>query len=220
MATQNFLGKVFGRNDEVIGIVENVSEQQTGMYEFMQGIQTYLESMEVRMIAEMSGMRKRFEEGMEEIKEIALNSSPAEVVKAIDNRTKEEEILRRFDEIKSKMDKVVARHLMHDLPLISKGVYKHPTFTQSGEEVYNAITEFITDLADVCGVKKEQYTNRKRYDVFFKNWQINSYKRMSVRTRGGGTNFTLLSAIIARGHVRQYIEYLHGVYMSERRRYE
>lgn len=222
MATQNFLGKVFGRNDEVIGIVESVSEQQTGMYELIQGLQAQLEMRESRFFAKLNEIDRRFDIVLAEIKEIALNSSPAEVVKAIDNKTKEDEKLRKLGEAHAKLRDEISRHLLHtDIPLISRNsTSKNPTFTPSGQALYRAVGNFTVDMAEVFGGKRERYTNRKMYDDFFKRWNIKPYGRTTVNFRDKGVANALLASIIVNGHIRQYLEYLYGVYMNERRQFE
>ena len=236
------MNRIFGRNEtveeRVAALESRISEQNRSLMvagtavieleKVIENLRKYNEGMELRILKQNNELKDAMQAGFEkaielvksEIMALGEQVKPAEVVKAIDNRSREEKIIRRFDAIKARMDKVVAQDLMHDIPLVSKGVYKNPTFTPSGERVYDAVTEFNTNLAKVCGVKKEFFTNRKRYDDFFKRWQIKPYDKISVRTRDGRTNRTVLSAIIAGGHVRQYIEYLYGIYLHERRKYE
>lgn len=242
------MNKLFGRNEgsnveELIGGLEaRVDEQNrnlittgTAVIELervIENMRKYNEAMEVRLRRQSEAMvgeiKEVFEQGydravtliMDEVKTLGAAAKPKEVVKAIDTRTREEKKLRQYRTIKQRLESDIARHLMHDLPLVSRGRYKNGTLTPSGEAIYESISKFLVNMAKVSGVKKEQYTNRSRYNRFFKEKGIAPYNRASLRKRDGSQVNTLLAAIVENGHVRQYVDYIISILEAEKKKIE
>ncbi|MDQ0174459.1 hypothetical protein [Bacillus chungangensis] len=216
MASQNFLSKVFGRNDEVIGAIGEVTGQQASMFELVRGIQSSLEMMETRLTIEINKISKNFEDELAEIKKIAINGSPKEVVKAIEGKTQEEKKQRQYRAIRVRLESTMAKYLVNDLPLYKENArYKNAEITPQGLAVYEAISEFLIKLAKVSGKSKEQFTNYGRYRKFFRIYGIKPYTKMTVRRSDGTTMSTLLAAVIVNGHVRQYLDYILGILKEE-----
>lgn len=215
----------------VEGLTNQVTVQNraiTEMEQVIANLRQYNEAMEVRLHKQSEDMivqlRDSFEAGIDnalqmfrsEIATLGKLTQPKEVVKAIEQRSGAERKLRQLALIKSRLEKVVAKYLMHDVPLSNHPArYKHPGLTPQGIAVYEAIGEFITSTAKIVGKNKEAYTSSKRYEEFFRKYRITPYDRHTVRKPDGKTLHTLLSVIIVNGHIRNYVDFIGKIHDEE-----
>lgn len=241
------MNRIFGRNDQVeemIGGLETRIDEQnrsliatgTAVIELeivIENMRKYNEAMEVRLRKQSERMievvKEEFEKGfdtaVQSIKETVVSlgkaAQPKEIVKAIDTKAKEERKIRQFNIVRTRLEKAMAKYLVGDIPLCKESSrYKNIEITPQGLAIYEATSEFITNIAKVSGKNKEKFTNYGVYRRFFRTYGINPYKRATVRKSDGTNMSTLLAAVIVNGHIQQYIEFLFTVLEAEKRNFE
>ena len=213
------LAKIFGVNNEVIESMVEVNEKQATVADLVallqksvEGIDVKLEMMEGRIVERINTMYEKFDHDLAEIKVKAISVSKEEVVKAIDNKSKENRKQQNIRIIQSKLDRAVAKYLAPGLPLVKEtSMRKHPLMTPQGMKVYEAISAYIVGMAKVQVVNKEQYTNKGKYVEFFKQYGIKPYERVNVTKPDGKGMRTLLATIMLNGHTVQYLNYIQKV---------
>lgn len=215
------VANMYGRGRTVEGMMMDLivkTEAQTAQIaeteKTMSTMRAQFEAMESRLKHEFT---KGLEKGIEyaittitaELSKVGSGASAEEVVTKISKRTATEKRERNFEIVRTRLERVMARHLVNDLPLFKvMDKYKHPMLTPQGKAVYEAISEFTVQLAKVSGRTKEYFTNTGQYNKFFKIYGITRYKGATVKTGQFTNTTTVYAAVILNGHEKQYIEYL------------